>query len=81
MLAEKAFADTFKTLEGDKSKLLPPDYKDFLKEQPLIANKQFYFMAKLSRKDALGPDIEKIILTHFKAGYKMNKFLLHAISA
>jgi uncharacterized protein (TIGR02453 family) len=81
ILSEKGFAEKFKTLEGEKSKILPLDYKEFIKEQPLIANKQFWFMAKLSRKDALGPDIDKIVLSHFKAGYKMNKFLWNAISA
>jgi len=81
ILAEKTFAEKYKTLEGEKSKILPPDYKEFVKEQPLIANKQFWFMAKLSRKDALGPEIDKILLSHFKAGYKMNKFLWEAISA
>ncbi len=80
ILSEKNFAEKFKTLQGDKNKVLPPDYKEFVSEQPLIANKQFWYMAKISRKEALSDDIERIILSYFKAGYKMNKFLWEAIS-
>jgi uncharacterized protein (TIGR02453 family) len=81
LLGDKNFVEKFETLQGDKNKVLPPDYKEFVKEQPLIANKQFWYMAKLSRKEALSDDVDKIILSHFKAGYKMNKFLWDAISA
>ena len=80
LLADKDFAEKFKTLDGEKSKILPPDYKEFLTEQPLIANKQFWYWAKLSRKDVLSDNIDAIVLSHFKAGLKMNKFLWEAIS-
>lgn len=80
LLADKNFVEKYKTLQGDKSKVLPPDYKEFVKEQPLIANKQFWYWATLSKKDALGNDIDKTLLAHFKAGYKINKFLWDAIS-
>ena len=79
ILADKNFVEKFGTLQGEKNKVLPPDYKEFVKEQPLIANKQFWYWATLSRKDALSEDLDKILLSHFKAGYKMNKFLLQAM--
>lgn len=80
LLTDKNFVEKYKTLQGDKNKVLPSDYKDFVKEQPLIANKQFWYWATLSKKDALSADIDKILLSHFKAGYKINKFLWDAIS-
>ena len=80
LLSDKNFAEKYKTLQGEKNKVLPPDYKAFITEQPLIANKQFWYMAKLTRKEALSDDIDKVILSYFKAGYKMNKFLWDAIS-
>jgi uncharacterized protein (TIGR02453 family) len=81
LLVDKNFVEKFKSLDGEKNKVLPPDYKEFAKEQPLIANKQFWYMAKLSRKDALSADFDKILLPYFKAGLKMNKFLWDAVSA
>ncbi len=81
LLADKNFVEKFGTLQGEKNKVLPPDYKEFITEQPLIANKQFWYMTNLTKKEALSEDLEKILLAHFKAGYKMNKFLWDAISA
>ena len=68
-------------LSGEKNKVLPPDYKEFEKEQPYIANKQFWYHAELTRKDVTGDELDKIIYAHFKAGMKMNKFLLEAINS
>jgi len=80
ILADKNFVGVYKTLQGDKSKILAPDYKEFVKEQPLIANKQFWYWADLTRKDALSDKIDTILLSHMKAGLKMNRFLWEAIS-
>ena len=79
LLSDKNFVSKFKTLDGEKNKVLPPDYKDFVKEQPLIANKQFWYWADLSRKDALSDQIDTILIQHMKAGLKINQFLWHAI--
>jgi uncharacterized protein (TIGR02453 family) len=81
ILNEKEFKAKYKTLDGEKSKILSPDYKEFIKTQPLIANKQFWYHANLTRKDVTSDKIDTILLSYFKAGMKMNKFLLEAISA
>ncbi|MFN8288322.1 MAG: DUF2461 domain-containing protein [Chitinophagales bacterium] len=80
LLNDKAFKEKWKTLQGDKSKILPPEYKEFLKEQPLIANKQFWYYANLSRKDVTGDKLDDLILSHFRAALKMNSFLLETIT-
>ena len=80
ILSDKAFKEKFKTLDGEKSKILPAEYKEFIATQPLIANKQFWYHANLSRKDVTSDKLDTILLSYFKAGMKMNKFLLEAIS-
>ncbi len=80
LLADKTFVEKYKTMVGEKNKVLPPDYKEFAKEQPLIANKQFWYWAELSRKDMLSDKVDTILLSYFKAGLKVNRFLWHAIS-
>lgn len=80
ILNDKSFKEKYSTLNGDKNKVLPPEYKEFVKEQPYIANKQFWYGAKLTRKDITGDKLETLILSYFKAGMKMNKFILEAIS-
>ncbi len=80
ILNDKAFKEKYKTLSGDKNKVLPAEYKEFEKEQPFISNKQFWYHAQLTRKDITGDNLDTLILSYFKAGMKMNKFLLEAIS-
>lgn len=80
LLNDKPFKSSYGNLEGEKNKVLPPDYEEFAKEQPLIANKQFWFYRNLTRAEITGKDLDSIILQHFKAGMKMNRFFLEAIS-
>jgi len=80
LLNEKNFKTLYGKLDGDKNKVLPPEYKDFQSEQPYIANKQFWYHATLTRKDVLSDKLDTILLSYFKAGMKMNQFLLQAIS-
>lgn len=78
LLNDKAFKEKFGTLKGDKNKVLEPDYKEFAKEQPLIANKQFWYYANLTRKDVTGDKLDSLVYSYFKAAYKMNRFLMEA---
>lgn len=80
LVNDKNFKSIYTTIQGDKNKVLPEEYKEFAKTQPLIANKQFYYMANLTREQVLGKDFDKIVLAHFKAAYKFNDFLMQAIS-
>ncbi len=80
LLSDKAFKEKWKTLQGDKSKILPPEYKDFIKEQPLIANKQFWYYANLTRKDVTGDKLDDLVLSYYRAALKINRFLLETIT-
>ena len=80
LLNDKSFKSIYGTIQGEQNKVLTPEYKDFAKEQPLIANKQFYYMARLKKEDVLSKDFDKLVLKHFKAAAKFNEFLMGAIS-
>lgn len=80
IINEKNFKTYYGTVKGEQNKVLTPEYKDYAKEQPLIANKQFYFMGTLTKEDVLSKDFDKIVLKHFKAAAKFNEFMMHAIS-
>ncbi len=81
VLNDKAFKEKYQVLDGEKNKVLPPDYKEFAAEQPYIANKQFWYHANLTRKDITGDNLDKLVLSYFKAGMKMNKFLWQAVTS
>jgi len=80
LINEKTFRTYYGTLQGERNKVLSPDYKEFAKEQPLIANKQFYYMAKLKKEDVLDKNFDKTVLRYFKAAAKFNEFMMQAIS-
>lgn len=80
ILEAKDFKTKYKVLQGEKNKVLPAEYKEFLTEQPYIANKQFWYSATLSRQDITGDNLDKLLLSYFKAGYDLNRFLLDAMA-
>jgi uncharacterized protein (TIGR02453 family) len=76
LLSEKPFKEKFGTLRGDKSKVLDKEYKEFSKQEPLIANKQFWYYANLTRKEITSKDLDSLIVSYFKSAFGINKWLL-----
>ncbi|HRN95687.1 MAG TPA: DUF2461 domain-containing protein [Chitinophagales bacterium] len=80
ILNAKSFKSVYSEILGDKNKVLPSDYKEFVQEQPLIANKSFYYMAKLPTKLLLEDNFDETLYKqYFKPAYGFNKFLLTAL--
>lgn len=77
---DKKFVEAFGEVLGDKNKKLLPEHKSFESKEPLIANKQFYFMASLPAKQATLPGFDKVVLGYFKAAKKINDFFIDAIN-
>lgn len=80
-ITTKAFKEFYGELQGEKNVKLSPEYKEFAVEQPLIANKQFYTMAKLTQKQVLSDDFDKLVLAHFKALKPLNNFLHKSLAS
>ncbi len=75
----KAFTEKFGEIKGDKNKRYDKAFMAIADKQPLIANKQFYFMAELDPKLVLEKDFVKMVLSYFKTGKKLNDFIIEAI--
>lgn len=80
IITAKNFQKYYEVIQGEKNKVLPAEYKTFEKEQPYIANKQFYVMSKLHKQDVLADDFDKILLERFKACQPLNDFLFTALA-
>ncbi len=76
---EPNFVEKFGEVKGEKNKVLPAEFKDAAKKEPLLANKQFYFMAELEPEICLQPDLAKFVVDYFKAGKALNDYLRNAI--
>lgn len=75
----KAFVDRFEEIKGEKNKVVPKEFKEAMAKEPLIANKQFYFMAELPPKTVTDPKLVDILMEHYKAMKPMNDFLAAAL--
>jgi uncharacterized protein (TIGR02453 family) len=75
----KAFVERFGEIQGGKNKIVPKEFKEALAKEPLIANKQFYFVAELPPKTVTSPKLVDLLMEHYKAMKPMNDFLAAAL--
>lgn len=81
LLKDKDFVETYGTLHGDKNKLLPKEFQEAAKQQPLIYNKAFYFYNHMKAEAALKNDFTSQVMLRYKVGKPMADFLFAALSA
>lgn len=79
LVSDKNFVSGFGELKGEKNKVLPPEFREAVKKEPLLANKQFYFMAEMDPENALRPDFPDFAAGYFRAGKPLNDFFRNAL--
>jgi len=76
LLTDKNFKAHYGEILGEQNKRIPIEYKELAIKLPVIANKQFYYMAELKASDFLAQEnLPETIIHHFKVGHKLNAFL------
>jgi uncharacterized protein (TIGR02453 family) len=73
------FVTKFGEIKGEQNKVLPPEFKELKAKYPVIANKQFYFMAEMDPETALRPDFPEYVADYCKASAPLVEFLRKAI--
>ena len=76
---DQAFVEKFSGIQGERAKRLPPEFAAEAEKEPLIANKQFYYMAELRPDILLIDDLPATLMEFYTAGRKVNKFLQAAL--
>ena len=79
LISNKKFKTTWGEIQGDKNKRIPKEFQEAMEIQPLIANKQFYVMAKFDADKILDSKLPKLIMDHYKAAKPMGDFFMEAI--
>jgi uncharacterized protein (TIGR02453 family) len=69
------FKEKFGQIQGEQSKRLPSGFQSVLANEPLIANKQFYYSATLPSKIIISKELADTIIEYYLAGKKVNDFL------
>lgn len=79
LLNDKEFKKKYGTLQGEQNKVLPSEFKVHVAKQPLVANKQFYYMAELEAETILKKNLPELLMQYYLAGKNMNTFLKRAM--
>lgn len=74
LINEPEFKRKFATLRGEQHKRLPEEFRAAAEKQPLIANKQFYYFAKLDAKHILDSNLTDTLMEYYFAGKHVNQF-------
>lgn len=76
----KPFLTLFKEVQGETNKVLPPEFKAAVANEPLIANKQFYVGAELPAKLVSDAKLMEALMDHWLAMRPFNDWLAKALA-
>jgi len=79
LLHQKDFKKCFREIHGEQNKVLPVEFKEAVKIQPLLANKQFYYFTKLPQNKLLSKTLPDNFMKYYFAAQPMNKFLIESL--
>ena len=79
LINDKSFKRNFGEVRGEKNKRLPAEFKEIIKQQPLIANKQFYYYKELDPKNILRKDLPNKLMKLYFTAKPVNMFLKKAL--
>ena len=80
LLAEKDFKKKYGEIMGKRNKRLPKELMVEVENNPLILNKQFFYMAELPPKKIVSNKLLSVVMDYFKAARPVNDFLKKAMS-
>ena len=75
LLAEKDFKKKYGEIQGKKNKRLPKEFMAHVASNPLILNKQFYYMAEKNPKIIITKKLLPTVMDYFRVARPVNDFL------
>jgi uncharacterized protein (TIGR02453 family) len=79
VMSDPDFVKHYGVILGEKNKILPPEFKSAALSEPMLAHKQFYFMAEMDPEISLKPDFADYVVSCFSAGKSLNQFFRNAL--
>ncbi|MCM3900117.1 MAG: DUF2461 domain-containing protein [Pyrinomonadaceae bacterium] len=79
LVTAKAFTSKYGSLQGERNKIMPPEFRQWVAKEPMVANKQFYFMSDLDAGVLLEKALPDRLMTYYRAGSDINSFLKSAM--
>lgn len=75
-----SFREHFGEIKGEKNKRLPAEFAEMADKQPLLFNKQLYFMAECPAGWATRADLMDRCMEYFQAAQPLQKFLAEGVA-
>jgi uncharacterized protein (TIGR02453 family) len=79
VIEAKGFKGLFGKVQGEVNKVLPAEFKEAVKKEPLIANKQFYVGTEKPAKLVSDPKLMDVLMDHYLAMCPFNAWLAKAL--
>jgi len=79
LITDPMFVAKYETLRGEQNKRLPKELTKAAEEQPLLYNKQFYYMAELPPDHVLREDFLDFMMEYYMAAKPVKDFLKEAL--
>lgn len=76
--SDKVFKEKYGKLQGEQNKRIPKEFQQIVEKEPLIANKQFFYSAKLKPDLITSEHLPDELIKYYLAGKKINDFLKKA---
>ena len=80
LIDDPAFKSKFGDIQGEKHKRIPPEFQEAYQKEPLIANKQFYFVAELDPGLISEEKLPQLLMEYWDAGSPVGQFLTEAMA-
>jgi uncharacterized protein (TIGR02453 family) len=74
-----AFVQHFEQVKGEQYKRIPKEFRDFAEQEPLIANKQYFYMAELPDDKASQGNFMDFVVNYYAVGKPLNDFVAEAL--
>lgn len=79
VIENRAFTALFEGIQGEANKVLPAEFKEAAKQEPLIRNKQFYVAAEHPARLVADAKLMDILMEHYLALRPYNSWLATAM--
>ncbi|MBQ4822008.1 DUF2461 domain-containing protein [Aquimarina sp. MMG016] len=79
LLEDKDFVQKFGEIRGETIKRIPKEWQDAHKKEPLIANKQFYFVGEEAPSLITSESLVEELMNYWKVMWPVNEYLTKAI--
>ncbi|RKS53070.1 uncharacterized protein (TIGR02453 family) [Gillisia mitskevichiae] len=79
LIDNEDFKEKFGSVRGEINKRIPKEFQSALKNEPLIANKQFYYGTTLPPETITNHNLDSLIMEYWKTMQPLNNFFNKAI--